>query len=113
MTSVSIVTPSFNQSAYLEQTIRYVLGQGHHDIEYFVVDGGSTDGSLDIIKKYSDRLAWWTSEKDSCQAEAINKGLARAHGEIAAWINSDDYYLPGAVDAAVRAFEVHPEAVMV
>lgn len=113
MTLVSIVTPSFNQSAYLEQTIRSVLQQDYPDIEYFVVDGGSTDGSLEIIKKYSGRLAWWISEKDRGQSEAINKGFARAHGEIAAWINSDDYYLPGAVSAAVRTFELHPEAVMV
>ncbi len=93
--------------------MRSVLEQDYADIEYVVVDGGSTDSSLDIIKKYSDRLAWWTSEKDSGQAEAINKGFARARGEIVAWLNSDDTYLPGAVSAAVKAFENHPNAVMV
>jgi GT2 family glycosyltransferase len=113
MIPVSVVTPSFNQSAFLEQTIRSVLEQDYPALEYFVVDGGSTDSSVDILKKYSDRLAWWTSEKDRGQADAINKGFARAHGEIIAWLNSDDTYLPGAVNAAVKVFEDHPNAVMV
>ena len=113
MTLVSIVTPSFNQSAYLGQAMRSVLEQDYPDIEYIVVDGGSTDGSLEVIGKYADRLAWWASEKDKGQAEALNKGFARAHGAIIAWLNSDDYFLPGAVRAAVRAFEVHPEALMI
>ncbi len=113
MTLVSIITPSFNQSSFLERTIRSVLEQDYPDIEYIVVDGGSTDGSPEIIKRYADRLAWWTSEKDRGQAEAINKGFAHTKGEIVAWLNSDDYYLPGAVRAAVKVFETVPQAGMI
>ena len=113
MTLVSIITPSFNQAPFLEQTILSVLDQDDCDIEHLVVDGGSTDGSVDMIRRYAHRLTWWVSEKDSGQAEAVNKGAARAHGEIIAWLNSDDTYLPGAVRAAVDVFKSHPDVVMV
>lgn len=110
---VSIVTPSFNQVRYIEATIQSVLGQEYPRIEYIIVDGGSTDGTVDIIKRYESRLAWWVSEKDKGQTDAINKGFARATGEILAWINSDDTYEPGAVAAAVQYLQGHPEVGMV
>ncbi|HTP02542.1 MAG TPA: glycosyltransferase family 2 protein [Anaerolineales bacterium] len=113
MTLVSIVTPSYNQAAFLEQTIRSVLEQDHPELEYIVVDGGSTDGSLEIIRCHADQLAWWASEKDSGQAEAINKGMKRARGEIVGWLNSDDMLLPGAIASAVQGFASRPKAVLV
>lgn len=113
---VSIVTPSFNQARFLEATIQSVLAQDYWttgQIEYIIVDGGSSDGSRAIIERYADRLAWWVSEPDAGQTDAINKGFQRTHGKILAWLNSDDTYLPGAVSAAVAYLQAHPEAGMV
>ena len=110
---VSIVTPSFNQARYIEATIQSVLTQDYPRIEYIVIDGGSTDGTLDILKKHADRISFWVSEPDKGQTDAINKGFARARGDILAWINSDDTYEPGAVAAAVGYLQEHPEVGMV
>lgn len=113
MTLVSIITPSYNQAKYLEQTVRSVLEQDYPRIEYIVMDGASTDGSVEIIQKYAGKLAYWESAQDNGQADAINKGFARATGDIIAWLNSDDYYLPGTVRAVVKIFEENPDVVLV
>jgi glycosyltransferase involved in cell wall biosynthesis len=109
---VSVVTPSFNQSRFIADTIESVLGQDYPRIEYLVVDGGSTDGTLDVLRRYGDRLSW-VSEPDRGQAAAINKGWRQTKGDIIAWLNSDDTYRSGALRAVADAFLSHPEAGLV
>ena len=110
---VSIVTPSFNQAKFLEETIRSVLDQDYPRIEYILIDGGSTDGSVEIIRKYAHQLAYWVSEKDRGQTDALNKGFAAANGSILAWLNSDDTYQPGAIRSAVDYLISHPRVGLV
>src|SRR5262249_14817472 len=121
---ISIVTPSYNQARFIGETVESVLSQeGDFEIEYFVMDGGSTDGSVEIIQRYADRVAsgtWpcrcrgltmsWVSERDEGQTEAINAGLRRATGGILSYINSDDLYFPGAFHRVVEAFAGDPAA---
>jgi glycosyltransferase involved in cell wall biosynthesis len=102
---LTIITPSYNQGAYIERTIRSVLDQGYEETEYLIADGGSTDESVAVIKRYEDRIAWWVSEPDKGQTDALNKALRRATGEYVAYINSDDWFLPGAFETAVDTLE--------
>jgi glycosyltransferase involved in cell wall biosynthesis len=106
---ITIITPSLNQAPYLDQTIQSVLGQGYPHIEYIIIDGGSTDGSADLIRKYQSRITYWVSEKDHGQAHAINKGLERATGDIIGYLNSDDYYLDGALARVADRFSRDPD----
>jgi glycosyltransferase involved in cell wall biosynthesis len=111
---VSIITPSYNQGHFLEETIRSVLDQDYPRIEYIIVDGASNDNSVEIIRSYADRLAWWVSEKDKGHADALNKGFAHASGEIIAWLNSDDTYTsPHVISEAVEFLQAYPQTGMV
>ena len=107
---ISIITPSYNQGQYIEETIRSVLLQGYPNLEYIIIDGGSTDNTVDIIRKYEPYLTYWVSEPDRGQTHAINKGLAKATGEIIAYLNSDDYYLPNTFFKVAESFYKYPDA---
>ena len=105
---VSVITPSFNQGRFLRAAIESVLGQSYARVEYIIVDGASTDESRDVIREYGDRIAYWVSERDSGQSDALNKGFRRASGEIVGWLNADDVYLPDCVTLASRALSADP-----
>lgn len=106
---ITVVTPSYNQAKFLEETLRSVLCQRDQVHEYFVVDGGSTDGSVDLIRRYAHMIDWWVSEKDRGQSDAIQKGFSRATGDVICWLNSDDVFLPGALQKVRDAFARHPD----
>ncbi len=110
---ISIITPSFNQGKYLEECILSVLNQNYPELEYIIIDGGSSDNSVEIIKKYADRITYWESEKDRGQSHALNKGFARCSGEIISWLCSDDLYLPGALYKVAELFAASPESCLV
>lgn len=107
--SISIVTPCFNGAEYLEDTIKSVLNQNYPNLEYVIIDGGSTDGSVEIIKRYESQLTYWISEKDSGMYDAINKGFSKTTGEVMAWINADDMFYPGSFDIMAELISLSPE----
>ena len=107
---VSIVTPVFNQAKYLEETIQSILNQNYPNLEYIIIDGGSTDGTVDIIKKYESQLAYWVSEPDKGMYDALQKGFDHSSGEIMGWLNADDIFLPKSLFSIAKSFNNNPEA---
>jgi glycosyltransferase involved in cell wall biosynthesis len=110
---ITIITPSYNQGQYIENTILSILNQDYPNLEYIIIDGGSTDNTVAIIKKYEERIHYWVSEKDSGQSNAINKGFKIASGDIVNWINSDDQLMPGALMSLAKRFQENPDAIMI
>ena len=106
---ISIIVPSYNQGQFLEETLQSVINQHYPNLELFVIDGASTDGSVEIIKKHRDHISWWVSERDSGQSEAINKGLSKATGDIITWLNSDDLFTPDTLLRTARQFSKLPD----
>ncbi len=109
---ITLITPSYQQAGYLEECLRSVHEQGYPDLEHIVVDGGSTDGSAEIIKAWAPKLHWWCSERDKGQSDALNKGLQHATGDVFSWLNSDDMLEPGSLERVGRAFMEDPQLVI-
>jgi glycosyltransferase involved in cell wall biosynthesis len=110
---LSIITPSFNQVNFIERTIKSVLDQNYPNLEYIIIDGGSTDGSVDVIKKYERYISYWVSEPDDGQSNAINKGIAKATGDWVGWQNSDDIYYPGSFQSFAQNVHRYPDACVI
>ena len=108
---ISIITPSYNQGIFIEETILSVLDQNYPNLEYIIMDGGSTDNTVDIIKKYEDRITYWISEKDNGQSDAINKGFHKSTGDILHWLNSDDVLVPRALNMLVEYLSNNPDII--
>ena len=106
---ISVITPTFNQGAFIEKTINSVLSQNYPNLEFIIIDGGSTDNTVEIIKKYEQHLTYWVSEPDRGQSHAINKGTAKSTGEILTWLNSDDWYMPGTLQRFAELFQQNPD----
>lgn len=106
---ISIVTPSYNQGQFLDKAISSVLNQNYQNLEYILIDGGSSDSSIEVIKKYEKKISYWVSEPDEGQSDAINKGFSKATGEIFGWLNSDDYYLSDALYNVAKTFIENPD----
>lgn len=109
---ITVVTPSFNQGQFIEETIVSVIGQGYPNLEYIIMDGGSTDNTVEIIKKYEKHISHWQSEKDGGQAAAINNGFRRSTGDILAWLNSDDFYFPGTLSYAATQLDINASEIL-
>lgn len=107
---ITVITPSYNQVEFLEECISSVLDQKYPKLEYIIIDGGSTDGSIEIIKKYEDKVSFWVSEPDAGQSDAINKGLKKCTGKLVSWLNADDFYFPGALSAVAETYLQNPNA---
>lgn len=110
---LTIITPSYNQGAFIEETILSVINQGYQNLEYIIIDGGSTDNTIEIIKKYAKHIAYWVSEKDKGQSHALNKGLAHASGAFIGWLNSDDVYVKGAFKKVLKTFIRNSNCILV
>lgn len=106
---ITVVTPSYNQAGFIEATMESLHGQGYPDLEHIVIDGASTDGTVEVLERYDDQIAYWVSEPDSGQTDALAKGFARATGDIQCWLNSDDLHAPGALREVAAHFGAHPE----